>query len=115
MHKLIEDIDIANAICGLKELHKEVLYYSIIRQYSNQKIACICNQTDRNILKVKNTIMKKLRKKLYVSLCKRQQMNFPLNRREKEFLEECASVFTNKNKTKSLKSGNQRETIESND
>lgn len=99
MHELVEDIDIANAIFGLKEVHKEVLYYSTIRQYSNQRIACIRNQTDRNILKVKNTILKKLRKKLYISLCKHQQMNLPLNQREKEFLEEYASAFTNKNKT----------------
>lgn len=98
MHELVEDSDIAKSINELKEVHKEVLYYSVIRQYSNQKIACIRNQTDRNILKVKNTIMKKLRKKLYVSLCERQKMNLPLNQREKEFLDEYASVFTNKNK-----------------
>ncbi len=35
MHELVEDIDIANAICKLKDVHKEVLYYSAIRQYSN--------------------------------------------------------------------------------
>ena len=100
MHELVEDFDIAKSICELKDVHKEVLYYSVIRQYSNQRIACIRNQTDRNILKVKNTILKKLRKKLYVSLCERQQMNFPLNQREKEFLEDYASVFADKNKAK---------------
>lgn len=56
MHELVEDSDIAKTICELKDIHKEVLYYSAIRQYSNQQIACIRNQTDRNILKVKNTI-----------------------------------------------------------
>ena len=85
MHELVEDIDITKSINELKDVHKEVLYYNAIRQYSNQRIACIRNQTDRNILKVKNTILKKLRKKLYVSLCKRQQMNLPLNQREKDF------------------------------
>ncbi len=115
MHELVEDSDIAKSIHELKNLHKEVLYYSAIRQYSNQQIACIRNQTDRNILKVKNTILKKLRKKLYVSLCKRQQMNFPLNQREKEFLEEYASVFAGKNKTKSPKAGNQKANTKSND
>lgn len=115
MHELVEDSDIAKSIHELKDVHKEVLYYSVIRQYSNQKIACIRNQTDRNILKVKNTIMKKLRKKPYISLCKRQQVKLPLNQREKEFLEEYASVFAGKNKTKSLKSGNQKANIESND
>lgn len=66
----------------------------------HQRIACIRNQTDRNILKVKNTIMKKLRKKLYVSLCEHQQMNFSLNQQEKDFLEDYASVFADKNKAK---------------
>ena len=94
MHELIEDFDIAKSICELKDVHKEVLYYSAVRQYSNQRIACIRKQTDRNILKVKNTILKKLRKKLYISLCERQQMNLPLCRREKEFLENYFSVFT---------------------
>lgn len=104
MQELVGDSDIAKAICELKDVHKEVLYYSAIRQYSNQRIACIHNQTDRNILKVKNTILKKLRKKLYVSLCERQQMNLLLNQREKEFLEKYSSVFADKRQTKPQKS-----------
>ena len=115
MHELVEDFDIAKSICELKDVHKEVLYYSIIRQYSNQRIACIRNQTDRNILKVKNTIMKKLRKKLYISLCERQQMNFPLCRREKEFLEEYTPVFADRNNAKFSDADKDKETIESND
>ena len=93
MQELVEDINIATAINKLKDVHKEVLYYSAIRQYSNQRIACIRKQTDRNILKVKNTILNKLRKKLYVSLCERQRMKLFLCKREKEFLEKYSSVF----------------------
>lgn len=100
MQELVEDFDIAKSIHELKDVHKEVLYYSAVRQYSNQRIACIRKQTDRNILKVKNTILKKLRKKLYISLCERQQMNLPLNQREKEFLEEYAPVFADNRQTK---------------
>ncbi len=103
MHELVEDSDISNDICGLKNVHKEVFYYSAIRQYSNQRIDYIRKQTDRNILKVKNTILKKLRKKLYVSLCERQQINLPLIQREKEFLEKYASDFSDRQKTKSSK------------
>ncbi len=112
MHELVEDIDIANAICELKEVHKEVLYYSAIRQYSNQRIACIRNQTDRNILKVKNTILKKLRKKLYVSLCERQKSNLPISQREKEFIEEYTSVFAEETKIKIFNANKNMETIE---
>lgn len=115
MHELIENTDIANAIFELKDIHKEVLYYSAIRQYSNQRIAHIRSQTDRNILKVKNTILKKLRKKLYVSLHERQQMNLPLNQRETEFLEEYTPIFADRNKAKLSDTDNNKETAESND
>jgi hypothetical protein len=93
MHELMEDDDIADAVSELKDLHKEVLYYSAIRQYSNQRIARIRCQTDRNILKVKNTILKKLRKKLYLALCERQEMKLPLSQREKEFLDKYFQTF----------------------
>ena len=96
MHELIENTDIANAIFELKDIHKEVLYYSAIRQYSNQTIAHIRSQTDRNILKVKNTILKKLRKKLYLALCERQEMKLPLSQREKEFLDKYLPDFSDK-------------------
>lgn len=100
MHELIEDTDIADAVFELKDIHKEVLYYSAIRQYSNQRIAHIRSQTDRNILKVKNTILKKLRMKLYVALCERQEMKLPLSRREKEFLEKYSPDFSDKGRSK---------------
>ena len=100
MQELVEDIDIAQSIHELKDVHKEVLYYSAIRQYSNQRIAHIRNQTDRNILKVKNTILKKLRKELYTILCERQDTQQPLCRREKEFLENYSSVFADNRQTK---------------
>ena len=100
MHELVEDSDIAKTICELKDVHKEVLYYSAIRQYSNQRIACIRNQTDRNILIVKNTILKKLRKKLHAILRGRQEMKQPLSRRENEFLENHFSIFADKEQTK---------------
>lgn len=100
MHELIEDADIADAVFGLKDIHKEVLYYSAIRQYSNQRIARIRCQTDRNILKVKNTILKKLRKKLYAALCERQEMNLSLSWREKEFLEKYSPDFSDKGRSK---------------
>lgn len=100
MQELVEDIDIAQSIHELKDVHKEVLYYSAIRQYSNQRIAHIRNQTDRNILKVKNTILKKLRKELYTILCERQETQQPLCRREKKFLENYSSVFADNRQTK---------------
>ena len=104
IQELVEDFDIAKSIHELKDVHKELLYYSAVRQYSNQRIARIRNQTDRNILKVKNTILKKLRKELYTILCERQETQQPLCRREKEFLENYSSVFADNRQTKSPES-----------
>lgn len=115
MHELIEDNDIADAVFELKDLHKEVLYCSAIRQYSNQRIAHIRNQTDRNILKVKNTILKKLRKKLFVSLYERHKKNLPLNQREKEFFVKYTPVFDNRKKVKLSDTDKDKETFKSND
>lgn len=115
MHELIENNDIADAVFELKDLHKEVLYYSAIRQYSNQRIALIRNQTDRNILKVKNTILKKLRKKLFVSLYERQKKNLSLSQREKEFFVKYTLVFDNRKKVKLSDTDKDKETFKSND
>jgi hypothetical protein len=52
-----------NATQELKDVHKELLYYLVIRQYSCQRVACMREQTERNIRKVKDTILRKLRKK----------------------------------------------------
>lgn len=68
MHELVEDQDISSAIKELKDEHKEILYYLVIRQYSNQRVACIRGQSDRNIRKVRDTVIRKLRKNLLKSL-----------------------------------------------
>ena len=88
---------------------------SAIRQYLNQRIALIRNQTDRNILKVKNTILKKLRKKLFVSLYERHKKNLPLNQREKEFFVKYTPVFDNRKKVKLSDTDKDKETFKSND
>lgn len=64
---------------------------------------------------MKNTILKKLRKKLYVSLHERQQMNLPLNQREKDFLKEYTPVFADRNKAKLSYTDKNKDTAESND
>jgi|GEM_PF-657410 len=56
---------------NLKESQKEVLYYRAIRYWSNQKIAVMRGQTDRNILKTYETLVESLRYKLYIRLLPR--------------------------------------------
>ena len=43
-----------------------------------------------------SSILKKLRKKVYLALCERQEMKLPLNQREKEFLDKYSPDFSDK-------------------
>ncbi len=56
----------------LSDEHKEILYYTM-KGYTTAQIACIRGQTERNIRKVKATILKKIRKKVYEYLTSDKQ------------------------------------------
>ena len=55
-------------------------------------------QSDRNIRKVRNTIRKKLQKKLYTHLCRMQDEGKSLTLREQQFMEEYAALLGEKGK-----------------
>ena len=57
-----------------------------LRQYSSVRIAAIRGQSDRNIRKVRNTMLKKIQKKLLAALTEKVQTQQPLTLLEKEFL-----------------------------
>ena len=66
--------------------HKEILYFSAVRQYSSQKIAELRGQTDRNIRKVKKTLLKKIHKKILPYLKAKVERRQPLTLEERAFL-----------------------------
>ena len=86
IHELVTDADMFIILWELNEDHKFLLFLSALRQYSSVKIAAIRGQTDRNIRKVRNTMLKKIRKKLLAALTKKVQAQQPLTLLEKEFL-----------------------------
>lgn len=86
IHELVTDADMSIILWELNEDHKFLLFLSALRQYSSVKIAAIRGQTDRNIRKVRNTMLKKIRKKLLAALTKKVQAQQPLTLLEKEFL-----------------------------
>ena len=88
IHELVTDVDISKILRELSEDHKFLLFLSALRQYSSVKIATIRGQTDRNIRKVRNTMLKKIRKKLLAALTEKVQTQQPLTLLEKEFLKE---------------------------
>ena len=93
IHELVTDADMSVILRELNEDHKFLLFLSALRQYSSTKIAAIRGQSDRNIRKVRNTMLKKIRKKLLAALTEKVQAQKPLTLLEKEFLSEnCVDI-----------------------
>ena len=86
IHELVTDEDMSIILRELSEDHKFLLFLWALRQYSSTKIAAIRGQSDRNIRKVRNTMLKKIRKKLLAALKEKVQAQQPLTLLEKEFL-----------------------------
>jgi len=86
IHELVTEEYMSNILRELSEDHKFLLFLSALRQYSSTKIAAIRGQTDRNIRKVRGTMLKKIRKKLLIALKEKADKQLPLTLLEKEFL-----------------------------
>lgn len=98
MHQLTANTFLSSIIEELSEEHKEILYFLSIRLYSTTQLAQLRGQSDRNIRKVRNTIRKKLQKKLYAHLCRMQDEGKSLTLRERQFMEEYAALLEEKGK-----------------
>lgn len=72
----------------LNEEHKELLFLCAVWLFSSTRIAKIRNQSDRNIRKVRCTMLKKIRKRLLPALLDKAEKQQPMTLLEKEFLEE---------------------------
>lgn len=99
IHELVTDADMSVILRELNEDHKFLLFLSALRQYSSTKIAAIRGQSDRNIRKVRNTMLGKIRKKLLAALTEKVQAQQPLTLLEKEFLTENGVDIENTSKT----------------
>lgn len=86
IHELVTDDDLYTILRELNEDHKELLYLCAVRLFSSTKIAAIRGQSDRNIRKVRGTMLKKIRKKLLAALTEKVQNQQPLTLLEKDFL-----------------------------
>ena len=87
--------DIYELVGALKENQKEVLYYWAIRYWTPQKIAAIRGQTDRNILKTYDTLIKSIRYKLYMRLLHSCRENEPLAIVQREFMQNHSEKYGN--------------------
>lgn len=88
MHDLLSREYIRKAILSMKDEHKEVLFFLFLRLYSPQRLAAVRGQTDRNIRKVRDAALRKVRKRIYRELDRLKKNGYPyFTQREREFLE----------------------------
>lgn len=78
----------SKALFELSDDHKEILYFSAVRMYSSMKIAELRGQSDRNIRKVRNTMLKRIHKKILPYLKDREEKGLPMTMEERAFLAE---------------------------
>ena len=77
---------------GLKEEHKEIFYFLFLRQFSPQHVALMRGQTDRNIRKVRDTVLRKIHKRMNKQLKALQENGYTPSERELRFLQEWNSA-----------------------
>lgn len=63
IHELVTEENLSDILLELSEDHKELLFLYAVRLFSSTRIAAIRGQTDRNIRKVRVTMLKKDTKK----------------------------------------------------
>ena len=88
IHELVTEEYLSEILLELKEDHKELLFLWAVRLFSSARIADIRQQSDRNIRKVRNTMMKKIQKKLLDALLDKAAKQLPMTSAEKAFLAE---------------------------
>lgn len=86
IHELVTEEYLSEILLELKEDHKELLFLWAVRLFSSTRIAAIRQQSDRNIRKVRNTMMKKIRKELLSTLTDKAEKQQSMTLMEKAFL-----------------------------
>ena len=86
MHEQTTSRSVFDILQTLNDNQKEVLYYWAIRQESPRQIAKRRGQTDRNIRKVYDTLITRIRGKLYERLSPRYFTDAPLTAAQRRFV-----------------------------
>ncbi len=96
IHELVTDKYLSQILKDLKDEQKELLFLYAVRLYSSVKIGAIRHQSDRNIRKVRATLIKRIRKKLYIALKEKAANGEDVTLMERWFLEDYAENGGNK-------------------
>lgn len=92
IHELVTEEYLSRILLELSEDHKELLFLCAVKLFSSTRVAAIRQQSDRNIRKVRNTVLKKIRKKLLAALTEKADKQQPMTLLEKAFLSESVKV-----------------------
>ncbi len=95
IHQLVTEEYLSRILRELPEEHKFLLSFWALRQLSSTQIATIRGQSDRNIRKVRRSMLKKIRKKLLSVLAEKAHHQL-LTLTEKRFLSENGGVVYEK-------------------
>lgn len=87
IHQLVTEEYLSKILCELSEEHKDLLFHCAILQYSSMRFGKVRGQTDRNIRKIRATMLKKIQKKLLEYLFSGQRSKAELTPAEKDFME----------------------------
>ncbi len=86
MHDLTDRAHLRDIVMNMKLDHKELLFFLGIRLYPTQKLADMRGQTERNIRKVRDTVRRRIHRKLFATLTDLQKSGGVLIHREQDFL-----------------------------
>ncbi len=87
IHELVTAEYLAKILKNLSEKHKNLLFKLAVGLYSTKELGEERGQLDRNIRKIRATIMKIIHKALSVELYKKKQNKEPLTIYEKKYID----------------------------
>lgn len=93
IHQLVEAVYLSQILLQLSDHQKELLFLCAVLQYSAVKIATIREQTDRNIRKVRNHLLKKLHQQALACLESGQRNPSEMTLLERTFLRDNGIVL----------------------
>lgn len=101
IQELVTDEYLYKILNELKPEHKELLYLTAIKGLSNTQIADLQGKTDRAVRYMKDTVFRKIRKKVYEYLTSEMGKTHDMTPTEKRFVENYKTeYFEKKTKTK---------------
>ena len=98
MHELLTSPILSEIVSELKDDHKELLYYRVLRQYSSTELGALLGQSDRNIRKKWARLIKRMQKRLFEYLLESEKNGQSLSYREKTFLDKYQNSVLDDNK-----------------